>query len=145
MAGGEVVVAYDERGQSLVEGVRRAIRAAGYDIFEVNGSGVDDYPALALVACQHLLESGAHSGVLLCGTGVGMSIAANKVVGIRAACCTEPHSVERARRSNNANVLTLGGEVVNSGLAEMLVCIWLQHRFDSERSVEKVKALDHIE
>ena len=85
-------------------------------------------------------------GILICGTGIGMSIVANKVPGIRAAQCTDPYSAERAIKSNDAQIITFGALVTGEAVAKKLVDIWLDSEFDpscpSGRKVEKIKELD---
>ena len=84
-------------------------------------------------------------GILICGTGIGMAITANKVPGVRAACCHDPYSAERARKSNDAQILTMGAQIVAPILARMLLDHWLVSEFQGGRSapkVEKIKAVD---
>ena len=142
----KLLLAFDSGGAAIENAVRESVEAHGLSVTTIHGSGVEDYPALAASACRAFLSSAdAHSVILICGTGVGMSIAANKIRGIRAARCTDPYAVERARRSNDANVLALGGEIVGPSLAKALVNIWLAHDFDSERSIPKIRAIRELE
>lgn len=90
-------------------------------------------------------QGSSAEALLVCGTGIGMAIVANKVPGVRAACCHDPYSAERARKSNDAQVITMGAQVVAPALAMSLLDIWLQSEFAGGRStpkVDKIKALD---
>ena len=99
-----------------------------------------DYPDVAIDLCRRLLSQKAQ-GVLFCGTGVGMAIAANKVEGIRAVCGVDYFSVEMARRHNDVNVLCLGERVVGLGIATMLVKVFLNTPFDGGRHKNRVEKL----
>lgn len=105
-----------------------------------------DYPDYARQACRAVLEGQCSLALLFCGTGVGMSIAANKMHGIRACCCSDAFSAEMTRRHNNANVLCLGGRVVGAGLAETLVDAFLGAEFEEggnhRRRIDKVAAME---
>ncbi len=112
--------------------------------------GVDDdtpvdYPDVAEALAKEIAAGAYERGVLICGTGIGMAMAANKIPGARAACCHDPYSAERARKSNDAQIITLGAQVVGPALARSLLDIWLKAEFAGGRSaakVEKIKALD---
>ncbi len=104
-----------------------------------------DYPDTAEKAALSIVNGECQRGILICGTGIGMAIAANKVPGIRAAQVWEPYGAERARKSNDAQIMTLGALVTGLETAKALVSIWLKCDFAGGRSapkVEKLKALD---
>jgi RpiB/LacA/LacB family sugar-phosphate isomerase len=140
-----IVVGFDRMGQGLADAVTSALTAHGVAFHLVEGSGEADYPDVAVDACRQVISERLHSAILVCGTGLGMSIAANKVHGIRAARCTDTYSVEKARRNSDANVLTLGAEVTTSAVAAMLVTTWLSYAFDSERSRPKLLKISELE
>lgn len=103
------------------------------------------YPDIAVKVAQ-AVAAGKHSrGILVCGTGIGMAITANKVPGIRAAVCHDPYSAERAMKSNNAQIMTLGARVVGEELAKMLVSIWLKSEFQGGGSTPKVARIGEYE
>jgi ribose 5-phosphate isomerase B len=83
--------------------------------------------------------------ILICGTGIGMSIVANKVPGVRAACCHDVYSAQRARKSNDAHIMTLGSEIVGYALARELVDTWMASEFAGGRSLPKVELIDEID
>lgn len=112
-------------------------------IFPQDGQKVD-YPDYAKLVCKEVLAENA-LGILVCGSGVGMSIAANKIKGIRAALCTDSYMAKFARAHNNANVLCLGARVVGSGIALEIVGAFLEGAFEGGRHkirVEKLKLLE---
>ncbi|TQF08014.1 RpiB/LacA/LacB family sugar-phosphate isomerase [Kitasatospora acidiphila] len=140
-----VLLAYDPMGALLAEAVRETVEAAGRTVETAVGSGDRDYPGLAWQTAERVADGGYHSAILICGTGLGMSITANKVRGVRAARCTDAFSVEKARRNSDANVLALGAEVTAPAMARTLVETWLHHSFDSARSVPKLAEIARLE
>lgn len=106
-----------------------------------------DYPDIAQKVCACVTDGSASSGILVCGTGIGMNICANKIKGIRAAQCSDTFSAKMTRRHNNSNVLTLGGRVVGSELAKEIVREFLTNEFEGERHerrVNKIMALENM-
>jgi ribose 5-phosphate isomerase B len=104
-----------------------------------------DYPDIALQVAEAIARGTCDRGILLCGTGLGMAIAANKVAGIRAATCHDVYSAERAQRSNNAQVITLGARVIGPEVAKMVVASWLSAKFNGGASARKVAKICEIE
>ncbi|ROR99163.1 RpiB/LacA/LacB family sugar-phosphate isomerase [Raoultella terrigena] len=103
------------------------------------------YPDIAFNLASAIRQGTFERGLLFCGTGIGMAIVANKVPGIRAAQCHDVYSADRARKSNNAQIMTLGARVVGSELALMLVDTWLAAEFEAGRSGPKVRRIDYYE
>ncbi|MDY3929055.1 MAG: ribose 5-phosphate isomerase B [Clostridia bacterium] len=104
-----------------------------------------DYPDIAQIVCNSINNGECERGILICGTGIGISIAANKIDGIRAAHCHDVYSAQMSKRHNNANVLCMGGRVIGSELAFMIVDNWLDAEFEGGRHaarVEKIHALE---
>ncbi len=99
------------------------------------------YPEIAIHFCQTLLEENFTRGILICGTGAGMAVVANKVPGVRAVCIHDPYTAERARASNDAQVATLGAQVVGIPTALKLIDIWLASEFQGGRSLPKVQMI----
>ncbi len=104
-----------------------------------------DYPDIAKTACQTILDGKSEKAILVCGTGIGMSIAANKIKGIRAAVCTDEYSVKYTRLHNNTNVLCLGARVTGAGLACELVEIFLKTDFEGGRHQRRVDKICMLE
>ena len=118
--------------------------------FEVKDFGIAagekaDYPAVALEVSNAVAKGECALGLLLCGTGVGMSIAANKVHGIRAACCGEPYSAMLSRRHNDSNVLCMGARVIGPEMAKMTLDAWLDARFEGGRHGVRVGMIGEME
>lgn len=104
-----------------------------------------DYPDIAQIVCNSINNGECERGILICGTGIGISIAANKIDGIRAAHCHDVYSAQMSKRHNNANVLCMGGRVIGSELAFMIVDNWLNAEFEGGRHaarIEKIHALE---
>lgn len=104
-----------------------------------------DYPRTAELVSKAILSGQFDRGILICGTGIGMSITANKFPGIRAVACSEPYSAILARRHNNANVLCMGARVVAGGLATLITEAWLNASFEGERHQRRLDMITRIE
>ncbi len=104
-----------------------------------------DYPDIAKKVAKAVAKGDCERGILICGTGIGMAIAANKVKGIRAAVCHDLYSAERSRKSNNAQIMAIGALIIGSELAKKLVEVWLNSEFQGGRSERKVKKIMEIE
>ncbi len=104
-----------------------------------------DYPDIAGKVAKAVAREDYERGILICGTGIGMAIAANKVKGIRAAACHDLYSAERSRKSNNAQIMALGALIIGPELAKRLVEVWLNSEFQGGRSERKVKKIMEIE
>lgn len=104
-----------------------------------------DYPDVALIASESIINGKCDKGILICGTGIGISIAANKVTGIRAALCGDTFSARMSRLHNDANVLTMGARVIGEGLAIDIVNIWLNTEFEGGKHARRVDKLKDIE
>jgi ribose 5-phosphate isomerase B len=132
----------DNAGASLRHLVAGHLREQGYEIAD---AGVDDesrsYPSVAFEVAEHVAGGRYQRAILICGTGIGVSIAANKVPGVYAALCHDTYSAERARKSNSAQVLALGARVVGPQLALSIVDAWLASEFEGGPSAAKVADL----
>ena len=104
-----------------------------------------DYPDIAFQVALAIKEGKYQRGILLCGTGIGMSIVANKVLGIRAAQCYDTYSAQRARKSNNAQIITFGARVTGPELAKAIIEAWLESEFAGGGSAPKVEKIGYYE
>jgi ribose 5-phosphate isomerase B len=141
-----IVAASDHAGLALKAQLVEALRARGHEITDLgthDGKSVD-YPDYAALLGQKVAGGEAAWGLLVCGTGVGMSIAANKVPGVRAAVVSEPFSARMARQHNDANVLCLGERVVGPGLAGEILDTFLGASFEGGRHAGRVAKLSRI-
>ena len=103
------------------------------------------YPSVAQAVAEAIAAGKFERGILVCGTGIGMAISANKVPGIRAAVCHDPYSTERSKKSNDAQIMCMGSRVIGEELAKYLVDIWLECEFSGGRSTPKVDRIRQIE
>ena len=143
----KIAVGADHFGYPLKESVKAHLVDLGHEVvdFGVDDTTPTDYPDVAVVVAREVAASHFDRAILVCGTGIGMAITANKVPGVRAASVADPYSAERARKSNNAQVLCLGARVVAPEVADLLVDHWLASEFqggESARKVSKIDALD---
>ncbi len=116
-----------------------------YTDFGVFSKDPVDYPDIAKEVAYAISEGKFERGILICGTGLGMAMAADKVKGIRAAACCNVYQAERAIKSNNAQIMTLGAQVTGIELAKLLVIAWLNSEFQGGRSERKVQKIMEIE
>jgi ribose 5-phosphate isomerase B len=137
-------VASDHAGFPLKAYLMGVLKNWGETIADLGTDGVDsvDYPDFAGKVAQGIQEKRYWAGLLICGSGIGMSIAANRFVGVRAAVCTSAYTAEVARRHNDANILCLGGRVIGIGEAESILRAFLDHSFDGGRHRRRVSKLD---
>lgn len=145
-----IVVGCDDAGYAYKEAIRADLEASDL-VASVTDVGVDDsghtpYPTIATQAAEMVRDGNADRALLVCGTGLGVAIAANKVPGVRAATAHDSFSVERSVLSNDAQILALGQRVIGLELARRLVREWLTYRFDPESSsASKVQVLTDYE
>jgi len=137
----------DHKGFPLKESVKAHLVELGYEVVDYGVTTEDpvDYPDIAEVVAREVAAGTVDRAVLCCGTGLGMAITANKIPGVRAATVTDPHSAERSVKSNNAQVICMGAEVVGPKVADMLIDHWVTSEFqggDSARKVDKIDAID---
>ena len=142
---GPIAIGADDAGAPLKERLADYLRRRGFEVKDFgNGDGLD-YPDVAAEVAQAVARGEHDRALLVCGTGLGMAIAANKVPGVRAATAHDPYSAERARKSNNAQVLTMGARVIAPEAAEKVLDHWLTAEFEpgpSSPKVAKLEALD---
>lgn len=144
-----IVLAADHGGFHLKEEVKKHLDEKGVEYIDCGTHSTDsvDYPDMAVAACEKITSGQCNLGLLFCGTGVGISIAANKIKGIRACCCSDTFSAKYTRMHNDANVLCMGGRVVGAGLACEMVDLFLNTEFEGgrhQRRIDKIKQLEDI-
>jgi len=147
MSDKKIAIGADHNGFHLKEIIKNHLASKGIDVvdFGVNDENPVDYPDIALLVSKRVAAGEFDRAILICGTGIGMAIAANKVPGVRAAQCYDVYSAERARKSNNAQVITLGAQVVGPELAKKLIDVWLESEFQGGRSLPKVEKINDID
>jgi ribose 5-phosphate isomerase B len=142
-----IAIANDHAGLILKQSIIEVFDAnkLPYKDIGTNSTDSTDYPLWGFKAASLVASGECERGILLCGSGVGISLAANKVKGIRCVVCTDCYSAKLSRAHNNANMLALGGRVVGPDLAKMIVQIWLDTPFEAERHARRVQMIMDIE
>ncbi len=142
-----IAIASDHGGYQLKEHIKAYLAAKGITCQDFGTDSMDscDYPVFAKPAAQAVASGACEKGIVICTTGIGMSIAANKVKGIRCALCGDPFSAEMTRRHNNANMLALGAGIVGGTLAERIVDVFLNAEFEGGRHARRVGLVMELE
>lgn len=142
-----IAIGADHGGFDLKEQVKKHLeeRNIEYKDFGTFSGEAVDYPVIAKTVGQAVAKGEADCGILVCGTGIGMSIAANKVKGIRAACCSDTFSARFTKMHNNTNILCFGGRVIGAGLALDIVDAYLDAEFEGGRHEKRVNMIMDIE
>ena len=142
-----IVLAADHGGFHLKEEVKKYLEAKGVEIVDVGTFTPEsvDYPDMAVKGCEKILSGECERGIFFCGTGVGISIAANKIKGIRACCCSDHFSAKYTRLHNDSNVLCMGGRVVGPGIACELADLFIETEFEGGRHARRVDKIMAIE
>ena len=143
----KIAIASDHAGFSLKEDVKKHLQEFGHEYKDFGTYSEDsvDYPDYASLVCNSISENMFERGILICGTGIGMSIAANKFPGIMAALCYDAESAKLSREHNDSNVLVLGGRITNSDVARDIVSSWLDTKFSGDRHMRRVNKIKDIE
>lgn len=139
----QVFIASDHAGFGLKEFVKKVLVERGLEVCDLGADSQQrvDYPDFAQKLCERVLATPESRGVLICGSGIGMSIAANRFSGIRAALCTDSYLAKMARLHNDANVLCMGERVIGQGEAEEIVAQFFSVEFEGGRHIERVSKL----
>ncbi|MGN1144003.1 MAG: ribose 5-phosphate isomerase B [Anaerovoracaceae bacterium] len=142
----KIAVASDHGGFALKEEVKKHLTERGLEVLDLGTHSEEsvDYPVYGK-ACGEAVASGkADLGIVVCGTGIGISIAANKVKGIRCGLCTSVEMARLTKQHNNANILALGGRTTETGLAMEIVDAWLDTEFEGGRHQRRIDLLDQM-
>lgn len=139
-----LVIACDHAGYSMKENVKQYLMEQGHSVIDCGTNSTDscDYPVFAKALCKEINDGNAQLGILICGTGIGMSMAANKVKGIRAAVCSDYFSAKFTRAHNDANVICLGARVTGEGLALELIDIFLNTPFEGGKHMRRINMFE---
>ena len=140
----KVVIGCDHGGFEYKEEIKKFLFEKGYKIIDVGTNSKEscDYPVFAKEAAQKIINGEADKGILICGTGIGMSITANKFKGIRAALCGDTFSAHATRAHNNSNILCLGERVIGLGLAIDIINIWLNTEYEGGRHQKRIDMIE---
>ncbi|MFA6807407.1 MAG: ribose 5-phosphate isomerase B [Eubacteriales bacterium] len=143
----KIALGSDHGGFELKEIVKEYILKKGYEIIDCGTNSLDsvDYPIYGFAVGKTVSNKEAEIGIIVCGTGIGISIAANKVSGVRAALCTNSYMAKMAREHNNANILALGARVLGTGVALEIVDAFLNSNFAGWRHARRVDLISEFE
>lgn len=141
-----IAIGSDHAGYNLKEEIIEQLKNMGYDILDIGCNGeACDYPDIASGVAGCVAGGKCERGILICGTGVGMSMAANKVNGIRAALCADYYTAKYTRLHNDANILCMGARTIGSGTASEIVSIFLETKFEGGRHQKRIDKFKDIE
>lgn len=143
----KIAIDCDDAATDLKKVVYEYLKASGVNITDLNFSAEKPamYPEIGYNLALKVQNGEYHRGILICGTGLGMAIIANKVEGVYAGVCHDVYSAERLVKSNNAQILTMGARVIGTELAKMIVDAWLNSEFSGGRSQSKVDQIKELE
>lgn len=139
-----IFIGSDHAGLDLKAGLAAHLAAAGHTVVDLGPSEAKsvDYPDFAKAVCAKVLETSGSAGILVCGTGIGMSMAANRIPGIRAALCVNEYLARMTRLHNDANVLCLGERVIGQGLAASIADVFMDTAFEGGRHQRRVDMIE---
>jgi ribose 5-phosphate isomerase B len=142
-----IAIGADHAGFALKEHLKRTLASLGHDVrdFGTDSETSVDYPPICAAVARAVAERQADRGIVLGGSGQGEQIAANKVPGIRAALCHDLYTARMSREHNDANVLSIGGRIVAAGLADEILRVWLDTRFEGGRHQRRLDQIAAIE
>ena len=140
----KIAIGSDHGGFKLKNIIIKHLETQGYEVKDYGTYSTDscDYPVYAKAVAKSVANGENEKGILVCGSGIGVSIAANKVKGVRAALCHESHSAMLSRLHNNANVLCLGERITGKSLALDIVDVWLKSEYEKKKKKKRVDMLD---
>ena len=143
----KIAIATDHNGVNEKKEIIKYLENKNIEILDLSrdNTPTDDYPDFAFRVAESVINNECNFGILLCGTGIGMSIAANKVKGVRAALCSEPYTAKMSREHNNANILAFGARVIGIEMAKMIIDTWFDAEFLGGRHAERVDMIMEIE
>ena len=143
----KIVLANDHSAVDMKKEILAHLKQKGYQVIDIGTNSPEscDYPVFGERAGKMVASGEADLGILICGTGVGISLAANKVKGVRACVCSEPYSAKLSRMHNDTNILAFGARVVGTELAKMIVDEWLAAEFEGGRHKRRVDMIMEIE
>ena len=141
----KIAIGADHGGYEYKESIKSTLQAKGYEVidFGTNSNESCDYPLFARAVSKAVVSKECDRGILICGTGIGMSIVANKFKGIRAALCSDEFSAKATREHNDSNILCMGARVIDKDLALKITAIWLETPFSNEeRHIRRINMIE---
>jgi len=143
----KLVLASDHRGYYLKDSLKKFLEERKIEFLDVGTFSADsvDYPDFAMLAAEKVSHGDYERGILICGSGIGMCVVANKFPGIRAAVCHDITAAEMSRKHNDSNMLGLGADVINEELARKILQVWLETKFEGGRHLRRIQKISEIE
>ena len=143
----KIVIGADHLGKNLKDEIKEHLESKGIEVMDVGVTDESqvDYPDVGKTLAKKVQDSEFERGILVCGTGAGMAIVANKFSGVRAVCVNDAYTAERSIASNNAQIITFGALITGTPNAIMYTDIWLKNNFQSERSGKKVDKINQLD
>ncbi|RRJ66264.1 ribose 5-phosphate isomerase B [Paenibacillus oralis] len=143
----KIAIGSDHVAVELKSVISAYLEELGHEVVDYGPQTAErtDYPKYGKLVAEAVAGKQTDAGILICGTGVGISISANKVKGIRAVVCSEPYSAQLSKQHNNTNILAFGARVVGSELAKMIVKAWLDAEFEGGRHADRIAMIEGIE
>ncbi len=147
MENNNIIIGSDHAGFSLKEKIKEFLIESKYNVVDVGTFSTDsvDYPIIAKEVAEKIASNEYEKGILICGTGIGMCIAANKINGIRAVVCSDTTSAKFSRQHNNTNILCFGERIVGEYLAKDICTIWLETEFEAERHQRRINLIENLQ
>jgi len=142
-----IAIGSDHRGYHAKEKIKAMLSSTGHDVYDCGTDSPNsyDYPDAAYPTCKAVVEDGYDAGILLCGSGIGMSICANKIRGIRAALCHDELTAQMSRRHNDSNILCLPADLIGEELTRRIVEVWVNTEFEGGRHERRVAKIAELE
>jgi len=143
----KIAIGNDHVAYDMKLSIKEYLESLGHEVLDMGTHSKErtDYPIYGLAVAKKVACGEADCGILICGTGVGISLAANKVKGIRAVVCSDPYTARLSKEHNNTNILAFGARVVGVDLAKMIVDQWLNAKFEGGRHARRVDMITEIE
>ena len=143
----KVVLASDHRGYQLKDSLKKFLEEREIEFLDVGtfSAASVDYPDFAMLAAEKVSRGDYDRGILICGSGIGMCIVANKFPGVRAAVCHDVSAAEMSRKHNDSNMLGLGADVISEELARKILHVWLETKFEGGRHLRRIQKISEIE
>ena len=143
----KLIIGADHLGKKLKDSIKEHLESKGIEVTDIGVKNTEqvDYPDVGKTLAQKIQNNDFERGILVCGTGAGMAIVANKFSGVRAVCVNDAYTAERSIASNNAQIITFGALVTGIPNALMYTDIWLKNNFQSERSGKKVDKINQLD
>lgn len=142
-----IIIGSDHAAYQMKETIKAYLENQGYTVQDIGPQGIEsvDYPDFGIAVASAIASGEQEKGILMCGTGLGMSMVANRFPGVRAALCNDTFSAALSRRHNDANILVMGGRVIGDVLAQEIVTVWLDTDFEGGRHQDRISKFDRMD